>query len=413
MRSVLTGIVIFLSFSACIEVSQPFSKIPPGMWRATLTLSPDVELPFNFDISYDAKDELVMTVHNAEERIQVEDVWYEKTDQLEDTLVVDFTLLDSYLSMKYRENVLEGTWHVRNRGDYQIPFVAHHGQNWRFSNSTNISESNLTGKWAAVFEVETEDEYPAIAELKQKDNRLTGTFRTETGDYRYLEGEVNEDQFAMSCFDGGHAFLFKGRINSENSIIGQFYSGKHYKTNWVAQRNENAELTDPSDLTQVVTKDSKISFKFPNSLGDLVSLDNPGYVNKPKIIMIMGTWCPNCLDESKFILDYQKQNDLGDIQLLAIAFEKYEAEEKALQMIRKYKERLKIPYEILYGGYYDKSMATETLGFVDEVISYPTLLFVDRNDQVIAVHTGYNGPATSKFEEFVTYFDEMIIQLKS
>lgn len=414
MRYILILIVIIgITLQSCVEISQPFSKIPPGMWRGSLTLDEGQFLPFNFEIDYDETDELVMTIHNAEERIVVEDIWFERTKKLEDTLVIDFPLLDSHLALKYKENVLEGSWVVRNKENYSVPFVAHHGQNWRFTNSTTTPETDLSGMWQASFEIETEDEYPAIAEFKQSGNQLTGTFRTETGDYRYLEGEVNGDRFALSCFDGSHAFLFKGRINQATSLTGEFLSGNHYRVGWLAQKNENASLTDPSNLTQVTTSDARINFSFPNTYGNMVSLDDSNLAGKPKIIMIMGTWCPNCLDESKFILDYQSKNDLGDIKLLAIAFERYKEESKALQMIEKYKERLEVPYDILYGGYYNKAEATKTLGFVDKIMSYPTLLFVDRNNKVLDVHTGFNGPATSKYEAFVKYFGEMVNELKS
>ena len=119
----------------------------------------------------------------------------------------------------------------------------------------------------------------------------------------------------------------------------------------------------------------------------------------------MGTWCPNCLDESKFLLEYFRKNPSEDVEIIALAFERYRDADKAFDIIRNYKEKLDIPYEILLAGYYDKEEATEKLGFIDEIKSYPTLLFVNDENKVLKVHTGFSGPATSKYQEFKNSFE--------
>ena len=140
-------------------------------------------------------------------------------------------------------------------------------------------------------------------------------------------------------------------------------------------------------------------------------MDDPVYAGKPKLITLMGTWCPNCLDESKFLLNYMKNNPDVDIPIIAVAFERYRDDAKAIEALSRYKERLNIPYDILYGGYYDKKEATKNFGIIDEIKSYPTLLFVNRENVITKVHTGFAGPATSKYEEFVNEFDREIRSL--
>lgn len=403
---------LLLTLSSCVEVSRPYSELPPGIWRAELQITEDEVLPFNFDITYDEQQVMAFTIHNAEERITIKDIAFGRNRKLQDTVEIRFTLMDSYIKAIYKETVIQGYWYAPNRGEgYRIPFVATHGQAHRFTTDKDLAKADLSGKWAATFELETEDEYPAVAELQQDGTDLTGTFLTETGDYRYLEGTVQSDQFMLSCFDGAHAFLFTAKLQGNDALTGNFYNGKHYKTSWVAQRDDNATLTDPYHLTQVTTRDKKINFSLPNIDGDIISLDNEFYKGKPKLITIMGTWCPNCLDESKFIIDYLKNNDVKDLEVIAIAFEKYKDADQALAMIGRYKKRLKIPYEMVYGGYYDKGGATASLGFLDEIISYPTLLYVDRNNKVRRVHTGYAGPATSQFSAFKTSFDIAVKEL--
>ena len=400
--------MIFSYSSSCVEIARPFDKIPPGIWRAELKIKEDLSLPFNLQSAYNSDNELVMHVLNGNEKILISDVNFGRTKDLRDTIKMSFPLMDSYISAEYKENVMEGEWVVNYRDSYSIPFVAFHGQGHRFTTNNHVPETDLTGRWEATFEVETEDPYPAIGEFTQQGNDLLGTFLTETGDYRFLEGTVQGNELHLSCFDGGHAFLFNATISKSEVLSGKFYSGKHYETNWVAARNSEAVLTDPYQLSQITTPQKRIDFSLFNTEGELVSLSGPKYQGKPKLIMIMGTWCPNCLDESRFILEYLKDHPNQSIEVIALAFEKYRDEQKALSILKNYKERLKIPYDILHAGYYDKSEATKKLGFIDEVISYPTLLFVDRQNVVKKVHTGFAGPATSKWESFKTEFDNSI-----
>jgi len=51
------------------------------------------------------------------------------------------------------------------------------------------------------------DSTEAVGEFKQSGSRVSGTFLTITGDYRFLEGVVSGDTLKLSAFDGGHAIL--------------------------------------------------------------------------------------------------------------------------------------------------------------------------------------------------------------
>ncbi len=411
MRTTILILISLLLVTSCIEIAEPFSQIPHGVWRAELELDEGVMLPFNFEVKYDDSDDISIELINGEERIGVSDVAFGKNKKLLDTIRISFPLMDSYIRGIYKENVIEGYWSVNYKENYRVPFVAHYGQKHRFTQTTKAPVMDVTGKWQTTFEVETEDQYPAIGEFEANRNLVSGTFLTETGDYRFLDGEVQGDQFMLSCFDGSHAFLFTADITKSESMIGKFYSGSHYQTNWIASRNETATLANPYELSKAVNANEPINFSLPATDGNMVSLDDEKYKGKPKLIKIMGTWCPNCLDESKFLLDYKKQHPDMDIPIIAIAFERYRDEKKAMAVLAQYKERLEIPYDIVYGGYYDKSEATAKLGFLNEVISYPTLIFVDANNQITKVHTGFSGPATSKYTAFAEEFDRDIKNL--
>ena len=229
-----------------------------------------------------------------------------------------------------------------------------------------------------------------------------------TGDYRLLQGTVQADKFYLSCFDGAHSFLFTGKILDAGSLLGTFSNGKHYACIWKATKNPEARLEDPNNLTYLKEGYSKMEFTFPDTEGNPVSLDDERFKNKPKIVQIFGTWCPNCRDETTFLADYLKNNDTKDLEVIALAYEKRKDATKAMAAIRRYKEYFDVPYPMLLAGPNDKTKAAETLPMLNHILSYPTLIFIDRNDQVRNIHTGFNGPATSEYENFKKDFEQQL-----
>jgi len=418
---------------SCVQAVNNHQKLPPGIYRAVLNLNDanlesaaeeintklnmvePGELPFNFEVIYTegSNDDFHIVFHNAEERLKVEDIRYgldRATNR--DTVLIKFPVYDTYINAIYNEGVLEGHWVVNYRDNYKIPFVAYHGKDYRFSNITKENKYNISGKWKCTFTEDDGSEELIIADFVQIGNKLTGTFKTETGDYRFLEGDILDNKFYLSVFDGSHAFLFEGKILDDGHLLGSFLSGTHHKSIWEAVRDDDFELTNPYQLTKLQGAEDMINFSFPNSNKELVSLNSDTYDDKIKIVKIMGTWCPNCMDATNFLLEYLDKNDTDDIEVIAIAFERYRDEAKSYAALKRYKEKKKIPFEVLYGGYFDKAESTQKLPFLDKIISYPTLLFIDKQNRLRKIHTGFSGPATDKYQTFKDEFDNTIAELR-
>jgi thiol-disulfide isomerase/thioredoxin len=146
----------------------------------------------------------------------------------------------------------------------------------------------------------------------------------------------------------------------------------------------------------------------------MVSLDDEQFKNKVVVVQIMGTWCPNCLDESKYYSEYYKNNKNKDIEFIALAFEYAKTKEKAFNSIGRLKDRVGIEYPILLAqhGSSDKAKAQEKLPMLNHVLSYPTSIFIDKEGKVRKIHTGFNGPATGeKYIEFKKEFEGFIDEL--
>lgn len=433
-------LALALGLSSCFfSAENPYTGLPPGLWRAVLKLEnnpinpnprgeplPDKvnlkfeevtqgELPFLFEVKYVTKDSFYIEIINGEERIQVTDIKIGRDkSQAKDTILIDFPVFDSYIKGYFLENAIDGQWIVRNKENYSIPFIARHGRDYRFTNLRKEPVMDISGRWETTFEVGTADAYPAIGEFKQDGNHLTGTFLSETGDYRYLEGTVQANKLYLSCFDGTHAYLFEGKIDPKDStIIGSFRSGHLFQTAWEARFNPKAKLKDANTLTYLKPGYDRFEFEFENLEGKKVSLKDPRYQGKVKIIQLMGTWCPNCRDETEFLVEYLKQHPDQNVEVIALGFERYKDKEKAMGALRKYRDFFKMDYELLLAGNNVKSEASKVLPMLNAVLAFPTMIIVDQNDRIQRIHTGFSGPATSEYKQFKAEFSRFISQLLS
>ena len=399
MRQLLVILVLF-SVLSCQNNDTEFLTF--GTYRGELKVNDTKKLPFIFNV----KDANTLEIYNAEEVITVDEIEYKN-----DSVYIKLPVFEGLLIAKIKDQTLNGRFVVEEKGRQQA-FTASKNES-RFDNNAK-AETNITGEWETVFSSNTEaDKYVAKGVFKQKDNIVTGTFLTETGDYRYLEGIVDGNQLQLSTFDGAHAFLFTGTV-TDSTINGQFYSGNHWKEPFTAKRNDNYQLASANNLTYLKEGYDTLAFSFPDTDGKQVSLKDDRFKNKVVVVQIMGTWCPNCLDESKFYTQYYNANKDKDIQFVALAFEYAKTEAKAYSFINRLKDRLDINYPILLAqtGSTSKTAANDKLPMLNHVLSYPTSIFIDKTGKVRKIHTGFNGPATGdKYTEFKTEFNAFMDML--
>jgi thiol-disulfide isomerase/thioredoxin len=423
MRLALTFFLAIALLPACIKLGESFSGLPPGTWRGVLVLAEGEEaaeersnaiLPFNFEVIYDTPDSFHIEIINGEERIPVRDIRMgvdRRTGR--DTVWIDFPVYDAHIRAEYEEDALEGWWVVRNRPDYQVRFKALNGQRYRFFEMPEPPAADLTGHWLCRFGLDTDTPDTLIGDFRQDGNRLTGTFLSTTGDYRFLEGTVSGDRMFLSVFDGSHAYLFEAKYMADGRLSGIYRSGNHYKTYWEGERTtmtSERELADPYALTRMKEK-GPFRLTRPDADGHPVSVHDPPYAGRPRIIQVMGTWCPNCKDETEFLLRYLREHPDPGFDVIGISFERHTDTVKALQAIRTYREKMQVPYPILYGGSNQKDKASEVLHMLDRVVAYPTLIFLRGDGQVEAIHTGFSGPATAGYAEFVKEFEQHVSRI--
>ena len=440
MRFFDSKFLLFLGFGllllGCVEPIHQFSGLAPGYWRMELQLQHKIPkfagdhmtvqelhdfkfqetdegvLPVNMEVIYDTKNDFHIEIINGDERIRVDDIKIGRDNRTaKDTVRIDFPLYDSYITGIYVEKIIQGFWVVKSRKNYKIPVVIEQGKKYRFNTIQKTPLADISGKWETTFGTDTSDQFMAIGEFKQNKNHLTATFATETGDFRFLEGDVQGDRISLSTFDGSHAFLFLGKIIDKDHITGEFKSGIHYSTLWNAIRNEDFQLRNPDSLTFIKEGYDKFEFEFPNTDGKMVNLNDEKYQGKAKIIQIMGTWCPNCRDESKFLTEYLKSHTNPNLEIIGLAFEKNKDNHIVLPKLKRYKEKMNMPYELLFAGVAKKEDAAKALPMLNHIMSYPTMIFLTKDNHVAKIHTGFFGPATDEYEAFKKDFNHFVDDL--
>ena len=397
MRNTLYILALVLVVSCQKETPE---QLQTRTYRAVLKVKDGIDMPFVFEV----KSPTELVIKNAEEEIIVDEVTY-----INDSVFIKTPVFEGYIAAKLNtDGSLSGSF-IKANLDRIVPFYAEVATD-RF-NVTNDANYDVSGNWETVFSPDVAaDRYMAKGVFKQNGNNVTGTFRTTTGDYRYLEGVVDGDQLKLSTFDGAHAFLFIATV-TDSTLQGQFYSGNHWEEPFVAKRNETYELPDSDSLTYLVDGYDKVSFSFPDANGNKVSLEDDRFKNKVVLVQIMGTWCPNCLDESKYFAEFYKNNQNQDLEIVALAFEYVKTEAQGFKNIKRLTERIGITYPVLLAqiGTDSKIEAQQKLPMLNQVLSYPTTIFIDKTGQVRKIHTGFNGPATGeKFTEFKTEFEGFV-----
>lgn len=397
--------LLIILLSLFVNTSFAQMKLPLGTWRGLLKNSTGNNLPFNFIMSDTAGVPLI-TIMNGAERLKVTDIKIKG-----DSMLIHMPLFDSEFKLRFEANFLVGKW-IKHLGgtDAAMDFVAQPNTDYRFFKSPAATTHHISGRFTAVFDNDGRPD-TTVGEFKQTGNDLTGTFLTTTGDYRFLQGSVAGDSLYLSTFDGGHAFIFTAKINDDNTLSdGKMYSGYSGLDHWTAVRNENAKLPDAYSLTFLKPGYKKIAFTFKDLNGHKVSLSDARFKNKVVIVQLLGSWCPNCMDETAFITGgyYQKYHPKG-VEVIGLAYERTTDFAKSQRTLRQLKTHFNIQYPLLITGYTpQRGDPQKSLPMLADFKGFPTTIIIDKKGDVRKIHTGFSGPGTGDhYTAFVDEFDKL------
>ena len=399
MKSIIPALLlIFLS-------TYSFAQNPAsGPWRGEIDHLGG-KLPFNFIV---AKNKLDIRLQNGSEVATLGDSYFRG-----DSLIIPFDLYDSEMvgSLK-NEKSLIGFWQKKRNGKtlYRIPFQAQAGSSERFL-QTKQASVQVSGKYTADFWSDESNHSSGVLLLNQKGNQVTGTVLKTSGDYRFLQGNISGDSLLLSYFDGSGLMQFRCKVNG-NQIDGQFYSGLAGKRNFKAIKDDKASLPDLKKLTYLKPGFDRLTFTLPNPAGKTISLQDERYKNKVVIIELMGSWCPNCLDESRFLAPYYKKMKDKGVEVIGLAFEYSPELSISGPKIENFKKRIGVDYEILFAGQPNDETIAQVLPMLHKINGYPTTFILDKSGKVREIHTGFSGPGTGVYyTDWIHEFEQTVQNL--
>ena len=231
-------------------------------------------------------------------------------------------------------------------------------------------------------------------DLKIEEGVLRGTIRTPTGDYRFFSGSFTDGSLHMQTYDGAHLYCIQALLRDNQWVDGHFYSGNHYHTTWSAVSAAPWITDDVVQIVEVTQND--LRFNSFNVQGELQPVSLVPDSNQVVVVDLLGTWCPNCMDEVRLLREIKDNHP--HVRIVSVAYERDTLPSDVFRRLAFYAAQLDIDWEVYWGGRASKSVAAATFPFLDEVISFPTTLFIYPNG-TIAIHSGFNGPATGSAYE--------------
>lgn len=389
LKIIILSLMILLS--SCTKKDS--IEMKEGEWVGVLEMDKSDKshlLPFNFSFN---KSEVI--IRNADEKIIIKEI-----TRINDSLFLKLPVFRDEIRAKIvsGDSLTGEYFHFGSKSKYSFPFYAKFGKSDRFENAKTPPVSDITGRWETTVQPGDSDQYIIIGEFKQNGNHLTGTFLTPSGDYRYLEGAVSGNKIMLSCLDGSHTMLFKADIYAEGNLDnGILIGGPTWKEKWIAKRNDKAELPDPEKQSAVKEGTGVVDVNLTDLNGNKITISEK-YKGKAVILQIMGSWCPNCMDETRFFSEIYDSYKAKGLEIAGLCFESNNFDESKIR-IERFVSQLGAKNDFYYAGEAGKNNIFKVLPFMKDFKGYPTTIYLDKNHNVKKVYTGFSGPGTGKHYE--------------
>ena len=172
----------------------------------------------------------------------------------------------------------------------------------------------------------------------------------------------------------------------------------------------------PTESVEMFVKpgEESLHFTFNDLSGKPVSINDERFKNKVVVVQLMGSWCPNCMDETAFLSDYYNKNKQKGFEVIALAYEYTTTLERSTKSLQKFQTRYNVQYAILNTGVtVGDSLRTEkTLPELTPIKFFPSAVILDKKGKIRKLDTGFNGPGTG--DHYLVYkkeFEELIDKL--
>ena len=200
----------------------------------------------------------------------------------------------------------------------------------------------------------------------------------------------------LQTYTGYWAFVVGADLIGSNEMSGVFYSGGKSSSPFKAIKDETVQLRDESSLTYLIKRDEPVLLKDLLKMNGRKTTIDLASKNQLTLIQIMGTWCPNCLDETQMLLQLQEDYGAKGLQVMALAFEVGSDTKKQRARLKSWIKAMSVDYPVYLAGTSSKDAASARFPMLNGIMSFPTTLLVDQQGKIVAIHTGFSGPATGQ-----------------
>lgn len=413
--SVLAGTAAFAAFA------QSQTPDLSGRWAATLTQGGD-EIPFRLDIS-GTGDHITGKLYNRGDDFETTTSARFDNGSLELRFehyltTISATVKDGELdgnvtvSRKSPINITPGAL-VDKVSDTVTPF---HAKRWvKPSDAETASVPSIDGVWEIPHESPKGEKAWRLV-VKQSGPDIEATVLRVDGDAGALTGSWRNGKFVASHFDGARPGLIVITPQPDGTLTVDL---KAEPRNYVltAYRPEVARakgFPEPSNYlthTTVRNPNEVFAYSFRDVNGNIVSNDDPKFKGKVVLAIVTGTWCPNCHDEAKYLVDlYHQYHDRG-LEIVALDFEE-EDQAASLTRVKAFIKQYGIPYTYLIAGTPDQMW--DKVPQAVNLNTWPATFFIGRDGKVKGTYSGFASVASGVYNsELKSDFTSTIERLLS
>jgi thiol-disulfide isomerase/thioredoxin len=382
------------------------AQLVNGLWDATVVVNNGaLEIPFRFELSGSGPN-VKGSFFNGDDKTT------STSGSLENgRLTLNFDELGTKLEATLKDGRLEGQYSRGTRGA-PYPFAAK-----RFTPVTagDTNVPSIAGLWNVQVGKSSKGEAAWQLIVRQAGAEVSAVILRIDGDTGTLTGTFRDGKFALSHFSGARPL----RLELTPATDGTLAVVQNTDKPLTALRAEQADAkglpkpSDPTRFTSVKDPTEPFRFSFPDLEGKIVSNTDPRFAGKVLIVAIGGSWCPNCHDETPFLVELYKKYRKQGLEIVELSFEE-EAQIKNPVRVKAFNKRYGVEYTVLIPG--EPKELNDKVPQGVNLNSFPTTFFLGRDGRVRSAHAGFAGKASGKFhtelKEEVTALVERLLAEK-
>ena len=399
--SILSTLLILLCAGLCGQqgmaqaLAQSSIQSLEGRWEGTVTVN-DAAIPFRLDLGWKGNI-LQATLFNGEVRQTSTSANFEKG-----VLRIKFDQFLTKIVANLKDGQLAGHVQLRNDKDGAGNlFTASRYRPEGPEGNEKAQVPSIEGLWIVPRETNKGEKSWRLV-VSQKGAEVSAAILRIDGDTGSLTGRWRKDRFVLGHFDASRPLRLEITPGAEGALDLLLAGGGPNRGRLVAYRPDVARAkgiedpTNPWTHTTVRDANEVFTFRFPDLNGKLVTNTDERFTNKALLVVVTGTWCPNCHDEARYLVELDRQYRSRGLEIVALDFEEPEQQEeltRAKAFVRKYG----IEYTCLLAG--APAELAEKVPQALHLNTWPATFFIGRDGRVKAIHAGFAAPASGPFHD--------------